>query len=192
MGRRVARLWVAAALWIAALGPAHAQAIWDPSALVRDMFPSADHMVDLPVVVDAERSKLLRKEGGAWVPAATYHLQAAYQADVLLGYVIFDQQVGQHEPISFAVQLDAKKVVLRQEVVTYRERYGSGVTDARFRSQFVGMTAADPITAGKDVQIVSGATYSSKAMAIGVKRAVLLAAMLPAPAAAPGAGALAP
>ena len=92
----------------------------------------------------------------------------------VVGYVIFDAQVGQHEPIDFAVQLSTEGVVLRQEVVSYRERYGSQVRDERFRGQFVGKSMADELKVGRDVKIVSGATYSSRAMTVGVKRALFV------------------
>jgi Na+-translocating ferredoxin:NAD+ oxidoreductase subunit G len=38
----------------------------------------------------------------------------------------------------------------------------------------VGKTAADPIVAGKDISIVSGASISSKSVALGVKRDTLV------------------
>ena len=46
--------------------------------------------------------------------------------------------------------------------------------DARFRAQFVGKTARDPLRTGDDVVAVSGATISSRAMSLGVKRALVI------------------
>ncbi len=164
---------------LAVLGSARAQQIWPPDALVADMFPTADHVEHVVVHLDKDQARDLRARAGAAVPAGDYDFQAAWAGQTLLGYVLFDQQKGQHEPIDFAVQLSPDRVVVRQEVVTYREKYGDGVRDARFRGQFVGKSAADGLVAGKDIIIVSGATYSSRAMAIGVKRALLLAELLP-------------
>ena len=42
--------------------------------------------------------------------------------------------------------------------MAYREAYGDQVRSERFREQFVGKTARDPITAGQDIDIISGAT----------------------------------
>jgi len=166
-------------LVLALLGPAHAQEHWQAQALLADMFPSADHFEPVVVDVDKELARSLRSRAGAPVPAQAYTFQAAYRDDALLGYVIFDAQTGQHQPIDFAVQLSPDHVVMRQEVVVYREKYGGGVADPRFRAQFQGLTAADPVVAGRDVDIVSGATYSSRAMAVGVKRDLVLAGLLP-------------
>ena len=63
---------------------------------------------------------------------------------------------------------------MRQEIVVYRESRGDEVRDERFRAQFVGKSAADAIDTDSDIQAVSGATISSRAMAVGVKRAVVL------------------
>ena len=46
--------------------------------------------------------------------------------------------------------------------------------DERFRRQFVGKSGRDPIAANLDIVAVSGATISSRAMAVGVRRAVVL------------------
>jgi hypothetical protein len=48
------------------------------------------------------------------------------------------------------------------------------VRDPRFREQFVGKTAADPLRPGEEVVAVSGATISSRAMAVGVRRCLVL------------------
>ena len=85
-----------------------------------------------------------------------------------------DEENGQHLPITFAVKLSPDGVVQRQEIVAYREARGDEVRDARFRNQFVGKSARDPLLPGDDIVAVSGATISSRAMAVGVKRALVL------------------
>jgi hypothetical protein len=90
------------------------------------------------------------------------------------GYAILDEEPGQHLPIGFAVKFSPAGVVLRQEIMVYRERYGDEVRDERFRRQFVGKTARDGLRPGEDIMAVSGATISSRAMAVGVRRALLL------------------
>lgn len=90
------------------------------------------------------------------------------------GYAIIDEELGQHEQISFAVKLSPTGMVERHEVMVYRESYGQEITDARFRRQFQGKTAKDPVRAGVDIDVVTGATISSRSMAIGVRRALVL------------------
>jgi electron transport complex protein RnfG len=120
-----------------------------------------------------ERARLKRRLG--YVPARTsYTLYVATTGDRVDGYAIIDEENGEHLPITFAVKLSPSGMVERQEVVAYREARGDEVRDLSFRHQFVGKSARDPISADRDIAAVSGATISSRAMAIGVKRAVVL------------------
>jgi Na+-translocating ferredoxin:NAD+ oxidoreductase RnfG subunit len=64
--------------------------------------------------------------------------------------------------------------VQRQEIVIYREARGDEVRDEHFRRQFVGKSARDACEVEQDIVAVSGATISSRAMAVGVKRALVL------------------
>lgn len=158
-------------------GAAFGARYWDPDALVADAFPAGETRPVRLHLTDADRAAL-RARLGRPVPKADYDFVEVCEGGVVVGYVLVDEQKGQHEPITFAVVLSPEAVVLRQEVVVYRERYGHEVTDPRFRAQFVGKTAADPLRPGRDVEVVSGATISSVAMATGVKRAAALAAVL--------------
>jgi hypothetical protein len=90
------------------------------------------------------------------------------------GYALFDDELGEHMPITFAVKVSPAGAVAAHEIVAYRESRGDEVRDERFRRQFVGKRACDPLRAGDDISAVSGATISSRAMAVGVKRALVL------------------
>jgi hypothetical protein len=171
-------LKVLALLWLLVPELAMAQQFWTKSALLTDMFPASDRVEPIELVLEGDLAVQAKEMLGYAPPLTTYTFYVARTGDHVDGYVLFDDQVGQHEPITFAVELSAEGAVLRQEIVVYRERYGSEVRAARFRGQFVGKTADDALVAGQDVMIVSGATYSSKAMAIGVKRAVVLGRLL--------------
>ena len=57
---------------------------------------------------------------------------------------------------------------------TVCERYGDEIRDPRFRQQFEGKTAADSLRASEEIIAVSGATISSRAMTVGVHRALVL------------------
>lgn len=151
---------------------------WSRDALLADMFPDAETLDEITLqLTGADKAFLKRRLG--YVPARdAYTFTVARKGGQVEGYVLFDEQVGKHEPITFAVQLTPAAVVVRQEVVVYREKYGSEVSDPRFERQFVGKGPRDELVAGRDVKIVSGATYSSRAMAVGVKRAIALTELL--------------
>lgn len=90
------------------------------------------------------------------------------------GLAIIDEEMGQHEPITFATLIDPQGRMKRLEIMVYREGHGDEVRQGRFRRQFVGRTSDSPVRHGADIVAVSGATISSKAMAIGARRALIL------------------
>jgi electron transport complex protein RnfG len=49
---------------------------------------------------------------------------------------------------------------------------GSKIADAPFREQFAGKSITDPFVVGQDVDGISGATVSSKAVADGLRTTI--------------------
>jgi Na+-translocating ferredoxin:NAD+ oxidoreductase RnfG subunit len=120
-----------------------------------------------------QRARLERRLGYA-IKKPSYTFYVAKSGEVIDGYALIDEELGQHLPITFAVKFSPQGVVQRQEVMIYRERYGDEIRDPRFRQQFEGKTAADPLRASEEIIAVSGATISSRAMTVGVHRALVL------------------
>lgn len=147
---------------------------WTTKALLKDFFKSSEKVS----YVKVQGAALAEVEGklGYHLPKGSYVVFVARTGGQVDGYAVMDDQMGQHQPISFGVKLDATGAVERMEVMVYREGYGDEVREGRFRKQFEGKGADDHIRFGEDVVAISGATISSKAMAIGVRRAVALVA----------------
>jgi electron transport complex protein RnfG len=143
-------------------------------SLLKELFPDSDK-VGYEVFTPTRRQRAaLRKRLGYRLARKRYVFYVATTGTEVDGYAFIDDQMGQHQPITFAVMLSPDGAVLRQEVVTYREQRGGEIRDERFRKQFVGKTVDDPISADDDIDCVSGATISSRAIAVGVRRAVVL------------------
>jgi hypothetical protein len=163
-----------ALLLLAAARPARADVYFSTRDLLADFFRSSQAVTFKQIPVGAaERARLVTRLGYA-PPRTSYTFFVATTGDRVDGYALIDEENGEHLPITFAVKLSPAGVVLRQEVVAYREPRGDEVRDERFRRQFVGKSARDAIAADRDIVAISGATISSRAMAVGVKRAVVL------------------
>lgn len=154
--------------------PAYAATYWTVPGVMKSFFSSSKRVtfkrVTLPEAAAAEIAKKL----GTGSVQREWVIYLGETDGRLDGYAIVDDEKGMHEPIDFAVRFTPKGAVERVEVMVYREPYGDEVRSDRFRAQFQGKTAGDPITAGKDIDIVSGATISSRSMALGVKRDALV------------------
>jgi hypothetical protein len=113
----------------------------------------------------------------AWLREQLGYASFRPSYDIVVGagaWAVFDEQLGQHEPISLATLVDARFAVARVEVMVYREAYGDGVRAPAFRQQFEGLDLASRMRPGREIRIVSGATISTRALSIAVRRACAL------------------
>lgn len=171
--------FAAAALALTLAGaarPARAdQVYFTPRDLLADFFRSSQNVTYKKVELDAAEKLRLQHRLGYAPSKTSYMFYVATSAGGHVdGYAFIDEEKGEHLPITFAVKLSPEGKVMRQEIVVYREARGDEVRDEKFRAQFVGKSARDAIETDQDIQVVSGATISSRAMAVGVKRAVVL------------------
>ena len=98
------------------------------------------------------------------------HVWKAMSGSQVIGYVYFDQVIGKHLYIDYAVVVEPGGRVRRVEILEYRESYGGEVRGANWLSQFVGKTQASPVALEKDIRNISGATLSARHIAEGVKK----------------------
>jgi electron transport complex protein RnfG len=166
---------LALAVSLGAGSVAHAdQVYFTPRDLLADFFRASRNVTYKKVQLsDGDKARLAHRLGYA-LRKPSYTFYVASSGSHVDGFAFLDDEMGEHQPISFAVKLSPEGRVERQEIVVYREPRGDEVRDERFRRQFVGKSARDPIVANEDIVVVSGATISSRAVATGVKRAVVL------------------
>lgn len=88
--------------------------------------------------------------------------------------VVIMNVVGQYQPITFAVEILPPGRVGRVELMVYRETRGGEIRRRAFLDQFSEKSLSDPIAIKQDVQHITGATLSSRAVSAGVRLALTL------------------
>ncbi|HYO58105.1 FMN-binding protein [Archangium sp.] len=162
-------------LWIVVSLPARAAGtFFTTPQVLKEFFPKSQRVSYRKVKLGPTELAAVQGRLGYKPAKSEYVIFVATTGAHVDGYALIDEELGQHEQITFAVKLSPEGVVERHEVMVYRESYGEEITDARFRRQFQGKTAKDPVRAGVDIDVVTGATISSRSMAIGVRRALVL------------------
>lgn len=178
-----ASTWAVAALGLTALAllttaqVAHAETYWDKSSVLKSFFAKSERVTYARMVPTAAQAQVLRAQLG-YAPPAVWTVYYGVTKDKIDGLAVIDDELGQHLPITFAALIGTDGAMQRLEVMVYREAYGSDVTQARFRNQFTGKSAADAVRHGADIVAVAGATISSKSLAIGARRALIVATEL--------------
>ena len=168
----IATLLCAASVFAAL--PADAATYWTVPDLMKSFFASSKKVTYKRVsLADSEATDIAKRLGVESIKRdwLVYYGESDGRRD---GYAIVDAEKGMHEAIDFAVRFTDGGAVARIEVMAYREAYGDEIRSARFRAQFSGKTASHAITAGKDIDIVSGASISCRSIAVGIKRDVLV------------------
>lgn len=155
--------------------PAAAQATYFTArGVLADFFPKSQSVTFQRFELNTEQRAQLARRLGYELQKPAYTIYIAKTGEAIDGYAVLDEEMGQHQPITFAVKLSAQGLVQRQEIMVYRERFGDEVRDSRFRQQFIGKDVSSALRPGEEIIAVSGATISSRAMAIGVRRALVL------------------
>ena len=110
------------------------------------------------------------------------YLAIRAQADggqgMVVGVILMLEVVGQTLPITFAVGVRADQTLQDVQVMVYREPYGKEINERRFRAQFKGKAARDPLMVEKDIAAVSGATISSRSATYAARKGLALAGIL--------------
>lgn len=132
--------------------------------MVTKIFPSAIDISEMKI----SRSVPLRWRSGSG------GIDEVKGTDGLLGYWIESEVVSRSGPFKIRVLLDKQLYVKQAKVISYPWKRGGDIRKRAFTRQFNGKGPQDPILLGKDIDAISGATISSRAMAEGVRDAIKL------------------
>jgi len=133
---------------------------------VREVFPSATDISIMSTNWDVQESG---RPGNPIVSEIR-------ESSGLLGYSVVSDVVGRSGPFRIHVLLDEQHIVKRATVISYPWSHGRQVGRRSFANQFEGKGPEDAIEVGKDIDAVTGATISCRAMAQGVRQAFRLLA----------------
>ena len=131
---------------------------------VHEIFPSATVISKMSISRDVQTSKR----------PGNHIISEIRNSSGLLGYCVESQVAGRSGPFKIRVFLDKQIVVKRAIVTSYPWERGRDVRRRAFRSQFEGKGPEDSIEIGKDIDAMTGATISSRAMSEGVREIIKL------------------
>ncbi|MGM0688997.1 MAG: FMN-binding protein [Bacillota bacterium] len=92
----------------------------------------------------------------------------------IMGVMATTVAVGYDGDIVYNLAVDSEGEIIGMRIVSHSETPGIGdvITTEPFQEQFVGKSFEDPIAAGDDVEIVTGATISTSAMVNSIRQTV--------------------
>lgn len=90
------------------------------------------------------------------------------------GYAIFVKERGKHGDILMLVFISPGLNIRDMFIVRNRERKSNKIKNRRFIRQFTGLSAKNSFSGWEQVDMVTGATVTSKAVVRGAKKALFL------------------
>ena len=129
------------------------------------LFPGVA-LTQVPRTLTASETNAIEKASGLRVRVRALRLWRAPDGS----WFIVDEVLGKHEFITYAVAMTPDGAVRQIEILDYRESYGDQVRNEKWRAQFSGKTASDPLKLDEDIMNISGATLSCRHVTDGVKR----------------------
>jgi thiamine biosynthesis lipoprotein len=158
-------------------GPEAVKVYFTEKEALDKVFADADSLwVDEWIPTPEERTAV--EHSLAWhIREDKFFIHRARKDGQDLGYAVITEEKGRFKPITFIVKTSAEQKVDLVLVMVYRESRGDGVKRQRFLKQFRDKESSDHLRLNRDIVAVSGATMSSRALSIGVKKVLAILRM---------------
>ncbi|MFA9389419.1 MAG: FMN-binding protein [Prolixibacteraceae bacterium] len=93
-------------------------------------------------------------------PSSLYRLEVD---SIFQGFVLLTSSMGRFEEFQYMILYNSDVVVQKVKILQYKSSHGNGVTSKRWLKQFIGQNG-ETLKYGKDIQAISGATYSATSL----------------------------
>jgi len=170
----IPRWWMAAPAIAAAAAPLSAQVFSSQEQALRTVFGAEAEIGAATWQLAPEERQALEASSGLRFRESAYRIHKARRKGQVAGYALVMDEIGKSEPITFLVAVSPEFRVQDVVILVFRESRGWEVREPRFTRQFRGKRSSDAFRVNQDILNYNGATLSSKAVARGTKRALLL------------------
>ena len=127
------------------------------------------------VNVDAAGAKSMKDDYGVENGAGSYTVYKGLDGDDnLVGSVIIVNEQGKEGPLQVLVAVNPEGEIYDLGFTIFGEDKGKPAQTWNFLKQYIGKSSGDELTVGKDIDAVSGATWTSTSVTQAVKRAAVI------------------
>ena len=137
-----------------------------------ELFPAYRRVEKDTLILKDSILALAQMELKGFIPGKVLVFERMLCKDGTVAYIYRAQELGKVQMMDFAVALDGEGKVIRVLLTAYRETVGGEVQSKRFLGQFRGKKRGHSLQLNRDIDGISGATLSSRAIALGVRKAI--------------------
>ncbi len=136
---------------------------------LRRAFPDAEDIDKKTVLVLSEQREKIKSLMGVESADRTFSYYEARKADQNLGYAVIVRGSGKSGKFRYMVVITSEGRIAKVEILEYKGTRGAGIKQKKFLAQFRGKTINDPLKLLTDIDAVTGATLSSRALTEGAR-----------------------
>lgn len=148
----------------------HAETILSEEEAQKAVFPEADSFQKKLIVLSKDQLVKIRSMAHSKNAGRVYKYSVVKKKNVVLGYTLVETVWGKRDQIELMVALDAKANVIEVQILAHAKSRGRAILTGGFLAQFRKKNVSDLIGSAKGIDVVSGATISSRATIDGVRR----------------------
>lgn len=160
--------------WVPKIGYSQSTVYLKPADALKLIFKDSKEVIKEDHPVTEEIREKAKKSLHYDLPKNLYTFYLGKSDGKIDGYALIDEEVGKVQPITFITRINPNGKVSQVEIMVYRESHGGEVATKRFLNQFREKGFNDEIRLHGNVVSVTGATLSSQALVVGVRRALVL------------------
>ncbi len=134
----------------------------------------ATKLKKLTVTVDAAQASALKKQYGVETAGSYSVYRGLDDEDEAIGSVAIVNEPGKEGPLQIIVALRPDGEIYDVGFTIFGEDKGKPALSWGYLKQYLGKTLDDQIVLGRDIDGVSGATWTSTSVAAAVKKAVVV------------------
>jgi carbon monoxide dehydrogenase subunit G len=164
--------------------PLRAVELLSDSQAVKRMFLTADNVTAEQKTLSAAQvasvksllgGKMYAMSAPEGVNEAQYTFYTGKKGADIQGIAVIEEQVDKWGPLRFIIVVDPKTgAIVNAAMCKYIDGRARNLSSRSFLKDYFGKTLADPITVGKDINAVSGATVSTEILSFMVKKVLAL------------------
>jgi len=162
-------LVVAGALLVAV--PAHADRVYlSVEQALANAFSEGVTVARKVVWITAEQAAEIERRAGSPLPRRVVQAYEGKRVGEVVGYAFVDDVIGKTEPITYMVTIAPDVTVTRLDLLVFRETHGYEIERASWRDRFRGLRLGSDLRVGREIDKITGATLSCRAVTEGVRR----------------------
>ena len=133
-------------------------------------FPAGVTVEPKVVWITQAQADEVKQRAGSPLPRRVVKAYVGRRGDAIVGYAFVDDVIGKTEPITYMVTISPDATVKRLDLLVFRETHGYEIERGSWRDGFRGLRLDDGLRVGREIDKITGATMSCRAVTNGVRR----------------------